>query len=87
MSNPATGENSAPIIKGSRILSEAFMADDKHIIPRRAVLCGRSLLPRGSGPVLDEHPAGSFLYHLSRGKKRERVRGASRERLNMRPTL
>lgn len=52
-----------------KILSEAFMADDKHIIPRRAVLCGRSLLPRGSGPVLDEHPAGSFLYHLSRGKK------------------
>ena len=45
MSNPATGENSAPIIKGSRILSEAFMADDKHIIPRRAVLCGRSPLP------------------------------------------
>lgn len=69
MSNPATGENSAPIIKGSRILSEAFMADDKHIIPRQAVLCGRSLLPRGSGPVLDERPAGSFLYHLSRGKK------------------
>ena len=36
MSNPATGENSAPIIKGSRILSEAFMADDKHIIPTSA---------------------------------------------------
>nr|DAL09621.1 MAG TPA_asm: hypothetical protein [Caudoviricetes sp.] len=45
MSSPATGENSAPIIKGSHILSEASMADDKHIIPRQAVLCGRSLLP------------------------------------------
>ena len=69
MSNPATGENSAPIIKGSRILSEAFTADDKHIIPRQAVHFGRSLLPRGSGPVLDERPAGSFLYHLSRGEE------------------
>lgn len=45
MSSPTTGENNAPIIKGSRILSEAFTADDKHIIPRQAVLCGRSLLP------------------------------------------
>ncbi len=40
MSNPATGENSAPIIKGSRILSEAFMADDKHIIPRQTAHAG-----------------------------------------------
>lgn len=45
MSSPETGENSAPIIKGSRILSEAFTVDDKHIIPRQTALCGRSLLP------------------------------------------